>query len=274
GDAAPERVHGHARRRQLEGAAEGDVAARELDTGGDREGGRVHRVGRLPLHDRFHRVDRRRDHRMTIEMLDDARSLWEVIERRATLTPDRVMLYDGDRVTTFSEYKALVERAAAGMHALGIGSDDHVSWQLPTWTESAVLVGALARLGAIQNPMLPIYRYREVSFIAEQTHCKLLITPSTWNKFDYAALAPQVAGENAGTHPPVADPWNPAGDPSSLPPAPAVFDDPADDPVRWVFYTSGTTAAPKGAQHTDRSALAGAIGYAEKTHVVADDIAL
>jgi long-subunit acyl-CoA synthetase (AMP-forming) len=47
-----------------------------------------------------------------------------------------------------------------------------------------------------------------------------------------------------------------------------------DDPVRWIFYTSGTTAAPKGAQHTDRSVLAGAIGYAQKTHVVEDDIAL
>ena len=44
--------------------------------------------------------------------------------------------------------------------------------------------------------------------------------------------------------------------------------------MRWIFYTSGTTADPKGAQHTDRTVLAGAIGYAEKTHVVADDIAL
>jgi acyl-CoA synthetase (AMP-forming)/AMP-acid ligase II len=53
-----------------------------------------------------------------------------------------------------------------------------------------------------------------------------------------------------------------------------VFDDPAHDPVRWIFYTSGTTADPKGARHTDRSVLAGAIGYALKTHVLEDDIAL
>jgi acyl-CoA synthetase (AMP-forming)/AMP-acid ligase II len=202
-------------------------------------------------------------------MLDDVRSVWDLIEQRAAATPDRVMLYDGERVTSFEQYKALVERAAAGLHALGIGADDHVSWQLPTWTESAVLVGALCRLGAIQNPMLPIYRYREVSFIASQTGCKLLITPSTWNGFDYAALAERVAGENDGMHTLIADRWNPDGDPATVPP-------PADleDPVRWIFYTSGTTADPKGAQHTDRSALAGAIGYAEKTHVQPDDIAL
>ena len=207
-------------------------------------------------------------------MIDDARSIWELIERRAEATPDRVMLFDGDRSTTFAQYLELSERAAAGLHTLGVGAGTHVSWQLPTWTESAALVGALCRLGAIQNPMLPIYRYREVSFIAKQTQCKLLITPSTWNNFDYAGLADQVAGENDDMHALVADHANPDGDPATLPPPPAVYDDPALDPVSWIFYTSGTTADPKGAQHTDRSVLAGAIGYAEKTHVVADDIAL
>jgi acyl-CoA synthetase (AMP-forming)/AMP-acid ligase II len=207
-------------------------------------------------------------------MLDEARSVWELIQQRVDATPDRVMLYDGDRTTTFAHYKEMVEHAAAGLHALGVGAGTNVSWQLPTWTESAVLVGALCRLGAVQNPMLPIYRYKEVSFIATQTQCKLLITPSVWNKFDYAALAEQVAGENDGMHTLVADHWNPDGDPAALPPAPAEVDDAANAPVRWIFYTSGTTADPKGAQHTDRSALAGAIGYAEKTHVVDDDIAL
>ena len=207
-------------------------------------------------------------------MLDDVRSIWELVERRAAATPDRVMLYDGDRATTFADYQALAERAAAGLMGLGVGESVNVSWQLPTWTESAVLVGALCRLGAVQNPMLPIYRAREIGFIAQQTHCKLLVTPSVWNNFDYASLAEEIAGQNDGMHTLVADRWNPEGDPATLPPAPAVFEDRADDPVRWIFYTSGTTAAPKGAQHTDRSVLAGAIGYAQKTHVVEDDIAL
>ena len=207
-------------------------------------------------------------------MIDDARNIWELIERRVAATPDRVMLYDGDRETTFAQFRELSERAAAGLMKLGVGTDVNVSWQLPTWTESAVLVGALCRLGAIQNPMLPIYRAREISFIADQTGCKLLITPSVWNNFDYGALAEEIAGEHDDMHALVADHWNPEGDPATLPAPPAANDDPAADPVRWIFYTSGTTAAPKGAQHTDRTVLAGAIGYAKKTHVVEDDIAL
>jgi acyl-CoA synthetase (AMP-forming)/AMP-acid ligase II len=205
-------------------------------------------------------------------VFDDAASLWELIERRAAASPDRIMLFDGDRTTTFAQYRDLVLRAAAGYHELGVRVGSRVSWQLPTWTESAVLVGALARLGAVQNPMLPVYRYREVSFIARQTACELLITPSTWNRFDYAALANEVAGELPDLQVRIADRSNPEGDAASLPPFPRSTN--GELPVRWIFYTSGTTSEPKGAMHTDRSVMAGAVGYAAATHVGPDDIAL
>ena len=207
-------------------------------------------------------------------MFDDAATVWELIDRRADASPDGTMLIDGDRATTFSEYRAMVLAAAAGYHEVGVDAGTSVSWQLPTWTESAVLVGALCRLGAVQNPMLPIYRYREVSFIAKQTGASLLITPSVWNRFDYAALAQQVASEQPGLRTLVADRHNPTGDPATLPAAAVLTDDPAADPVRWIFYTSGTTAEPKGARHTDRTVMAAAIGYAKKTRVVESDIAL
>ena len=103
-------------------------------------------------------------------MIDDARSVWELIERRAggdARSRDALRRRSHDDVRAVPASSC--ERAAAGLHALGVGAGTNVSWQLPTWTESAVLVGALCRLGAVQNPMLPIYRYREVSFIAKQT---------------------------------------------------------------------------------------------------------
>ena len=55
-------------------------------------------------------------------MLDDVRSIWELIARRVAATPDRVMLHDGDRRTTFAEYRDLAERAAAGLAGLGVGA--------------------------------------------------------------------------------------------------------------------------------------------------------
>ena len=50
------------------------------------------------------------------------------------------------------------ERVAAGLAARGIGEGTNVSWILPSRIEAFVLAGALARLGAVQNPILPIYR--------------------------------------------------------------------------------------------------------------------
>jgi cyclohexanecarboxylate-CoA ligase len=123
----------------------------------------------------------------------DARNIWSLIEARADATPDDRMLVDQDgRHMTFGEYRDACLRAAAGLHALGVGTDTVVSWQLPTWISSVVLVGALRRLGAIQNPILPIYRDREVGFIVRQAQPHLLIVPSTWGGFDFGAMADAV----------------------------------------------------------------------------------
>ena len=138
-----------------------------------------------------------------------------------------------------------------------------------------MLVGALCRLGAIQNPMLPIYRAREISFIAAQTHCRLLVTPSVWNNFDYAALAEQIAGENDDMHTLVADHWNPEGDPAL---AAAARRRCSTTPAPIRCAGSSTRRARRRRPRARSTPIArcspGAIGYAAKTHVVEDDIAL
>src|SRR5438105_5008722 len=104
----------------------------------------------------------------------EAGNLWELIERRAEASPDGQLAVDQTgRAVTFAEYRAACERAAAGLQDLGVGEGNVVSWQLPTWMESMVLVGALSRLSALQNPILPILRARAVRIILRQARANV-----------------------------------------------------------------------------------------------------
>lgn len=203
-----------------------------------------------------------------------APTLWRLVERRAEATPDAVLARDdGDRTLTFAGYRDAALRAAAGLAtAYGITAGTSVSWELPTWNESLVLVGALARLGARQNPIIPIYRHREVGFITRQSRAALLAVPTVYRGFDYAAMARQIAAERPGLDVMVVDGELPDGDPAPLPDPDPHPSRAVDAPVRWLFYTSGTTADPKGAPHTDLTVMASALAMAECLEMTADDV--
>ena len=188
--------------------------------------------------------------------------LWELIEWRAAETPDALFCLDeADRRLTFAEYRDSALRAAAGLHALGVEEGTAVTWVLPTRVASLVLMGALSRLRAVQNPVLPIYRHREVGFVTRQTGAQLIVVPTEFRGFGYEAMARDLAAEQPGLEILVADYELPEGDPSRLPPAPPTTSE-GDAPIRWIFYTSGTTAEPKGARHTDVTLLATSVGFA------------
>ncbi len=190
----------------------------------------------------------------------EAATLWQLIEDRAEATPDAVMAVDvSGRTITFGEYRKTCLRVARGLARLGIGPGKTVSWMLPTKMESMILVGALSRLDAVQNPVLPIYRTREVRFITQQCRPALLVTPPLWRGFDYPAMAKELAAEQDGLKTLVVDNALPEDESFELPPPPAALT-PAELPVRWLFYTSGTTSDPKGVQHTDASLWAAAKG--------------
>lgn len=201
----------------------------------------------------------------------EGHTLWELIDQRVAETPDALMAVDEDmRTLTFGEFAEDAERAAAGLREFGVGPDVVVTWQLPTWIESMVLVAALSRLEAVQNPILPIYREREVGFCTNQADAKLIIVPSVWNKVEYEAIATDIARAKGDMQVLVADKILPQGDPAGLPPKPPAADA-EDQPVRWLFYTSGTTADPKGARHTDANIAAVGRGMAERLSVSAED---
>ncbi len=166
---------------------------------------------------------------------------------------------------SFEEFRAAGERAAAGLFALGITPGTRVVWQLTTRIDTLVVTAALCRLGAVQIPVLPIYRGRELAFVLGQTKASHVLVAPGWNGIDLESLAREAAAET-GAQLTVLDGTLPDGDPATLPAPPA-----DDQEVRWIFYTSGTTADPKGAMHTDVSAIAGGAGMSDGMGITPDD---
>jgi len=199
---------------------------------------------------------------MTTPLLDLPATFWGLITRVADTAPDRAVVEDDHgRALSAHQLRTEAERAAAGLAALGVRAGDVVSWQIPTRLEAVVTMVALSRLGAVQNPVIPILRHREVGAITAQVRPRLLIVPERWRGFPHGEMAADVApaGCEILTLDLETSPGTgialPFGDPAALaPPAPA------SQECRWLYFSSGTTADPKGARHTDATIMAAANG--------------
>ena len=207
------------------------------------------------------------------EPIYDARTFWELLERRVADSPNRLMLIDADdRTMTFAEVRDRAERVAAGFAALGVEEGTPVTWVLPTRMETIVASMALSRLGAVQNPIIHIYRDREVGFCIRQTGAEMVLVPGEWGGFDYTAMVERVTAD-LDAPPAILEAYAdlPEGDPATLPPV-APTAEPGDEPICWTYYTSGTTSDPKGVLHTDAGLIAGGVGLARALDMQADDV--
>ena len=116
------------------------------------------------------------------EPIYDAKTFWELFVRRVELSGEKKMLIDDyDSSLTFSEVKEKVEKTAAGFMEIGVREGTPVTWVLPTRIETIVASLALSRIGAVQNPIIHIYREREVGFCVRQTGSELVLVPGEWN---------------------------------------------------------------------------------------------
>ncbi|MFD5566878.1 class I adenylate-forming enzyme family protein [Streptomyces cadmiisoli] len=199
----------------------------------------------------------------TAHALSTSRTLWDLLVRRADRTPDRPALLQDGRSVSFGALRDRAERTAAGLYGMGVRPGTVVAWQLPTRVETAVLSFALARLGAVQTPLIPFLREREVGFALRESRAEYLAVPGVWRGFDHTEMARRLGAKG------VFEAYEdlPDGDPAVLPPPPA-----QGTAVRWIYWTSGTTSEPKGVLHTDRSLIAGGSCLAHALRPTAGDV--
>lgn len=162
-----------------------------------------------------------------------------------------------DRTLTYAELEELVSRAAGAFRAMGIGRGDVVAVMLPNWWEFVVASYALARIGAICNPLMHIFRERELRFMLRFAQTKAIIAPASFRGFDFPRMLVElqvdlpdlrrviVVGE------PGPDGFEAALLESGAPPIPnGASGGLRADEVCVLMYTSGTTGEPKAVMHS------------------------
>ncbi len=189
--------------------------------------------------------------------------------------------YRADRPgATCVTYAELWEQSlivAGNLGEMGVAAGDVVSFQLPNWVEFIELSLACSHLGAVANPLMHIFRQRELSFMLAFGQAKVLVTPSTYRGFDYTAMAEEVL--STLPDPPVLVTVDSDRDDSyvrllksprsGFVPTPVKPDD-----VLLLMYTSGTTGEPKGVMHTSNTLFANVRGFVERLELSSGDIIL
>jgi cyclohexanecarboxylate-CoA ligase len=213
------------------------------------------------------------------------------LDRCVRTVPDKIALTavrieTGDvRRFTYRELDAMAERIAIGLARLGVGRNEVVSCQLPNWWQFTLVYLACSRIGAVMNPLMPIFRERELTFMLRHGETKVLIAPKVFRGFDYEKMAsglradlPQLAqvvivdGEGSNSFEALLS--GPAWE--NEPGAADLLQRhrPGPDDVTQLLYTSGTTGEPKGVMHTANTLMSNIIPYARRLHLGADDVVL
>jgi acyl-CoA synthetase (AMP-forming)/AMP-acid ligase II len=148
---------------------------------------------------------------------------------------------------------------AVALQHLGTRSGDAVAVQLTNRVECAVAYQAVLLCGAVLVPIVHIYGVAEVRFILEESGASVLIMPERFRSISYTERIPEFSRIDTLHHVVVVDAaegdgylaWSQlqaSGDYRR----PSV----SADAVCLLMYTSGTTSAPKGVQHSHNTVLA------------------
>ncbi len=185
-------------------------------------------------------------------------TLPDVLDRRAAADPDRPLIIDGETVLPNGQVRAAAYRVAAGLRSLGIGAGQRVAVQLPNWPEYVLTYFALARLGAIIVPLMPIYRHKEVGFILRLTGASGYIGTSA-GSFDHLAMVRELRGDAPelrrivtvrGAARPGEARYEDLAAGTGMPPEELLGPRPDADAGHLIGFTSGTESQPKGCFHT------------------------
>jgi cyclohexanecarboxylate-CoA ligase len=229
--------------------------------------------------------------RMLAQGLWHQRTINDALDACVAACPEQpallaVQVETGDAMRmNYRDMARMADRIAVGLSRLGVGAGDIVACQLPNWWQFTLTYLACSRIGAVMNPLMHIFRERELSFMLQHGEAKLVIAPKVFRGFDYeqmiTGLQPSLphlqhvvivggAGANSFEALLSGTAWEQQPDAAAILSAHR----PGPDDVTQLIYTSGTTGEPKGVMHTANTLMANIVPYAERLRLGREDVVL
>jgi cyclohexanecarboxylate-CoA ligase len=188
--------------------------------------------------------------------------LWDAVTAAADRHPQKTALIDARGRLTYQDLLRQSDDCAMGLLDLGVRRGDAVLVQLPNWFEFVVATLALERIGAVINPVAPIFRERELRAMLRLAAPVAAIFPSSFRGWDYATMFAELQSETPslrwliGIDTPESQhitSWqrlleqgtNLAKYSHAL-----QWLRPGPNDITELMFTSGTTGEPKGVLHT------------------------
>ena len=177
------------------------------------------------------------------------------LERVAATYGDRdalVSVHQGVRYT-YAELNDRVDGVAMGLLSYGLERGDRVGIWSPNYAEWALVQYATAKLGVVLVNINPAYRTHELSYVLNQSGCRVLVAAPSFKTSDYVSMVSAVRPETVHLERTIfmfGSDWDEllergergSADHLRARSASLQFDDPIN-----IQYTSGTTGFPKGA---------------------------
>jgi len=173
-----------------------------------------------------------------------ARTLWDLVERRAAADPEGIYLTLFGQTLTCGDLHATSLRYAGALRALGLGRDDKVALVLPTCREFFFAFFGTLAIGAVPVPLYPTLTPELKARIFRSSEARAVVTVD-WFRDDVEAARAEAPDMRHYLTP---DRLETGAPPARFPAA-----DQGD--VCFLQYTSGSTAAPRGVVLSHRNVM-------------------
>ena len=199
------------------------------------------------------------------------------LDRHARERPDERAVIeisaDGTvRELSWGALKMRSDAVASDLLRLGVLEGEPVAFQLPNRLEFVTIALGTLRAGAVCEPLMPIFRERELSFMLRESGARVLFVPDVFRGRDYASMA---GGLRAGL--PALEHVVGARRASRPSPTPATRrrrsrSRSSDDQIAQLLFTSGTSGEPKGALHRHDTLMRAADHQIDHFGLTGDDV--